>query len=116
MNIEITEQISNGIIIQAQSEDGRYQWFSGQPGYLNDTVNGRAIYQMAYLKRDGFGSDPLPDDVADDARAFWAVLNPLVESRRQAADDARIDRDATEIDKREAFLDRMDSYMDPEDR
>lgn len=117
MKIEITEQKSNGVILRAQSQCGRYEWFFLKAG-IYDTVAGRCIHQMAYIKPpgEGFGSDPLPDDVAEGVREFLAALRPLVESRHQAAEEARIDKEAAEIDKREALLDRMDSYMDPEDR
>lgn len=118
MKITITEQLSNGTIIQAQSGDGRYQWFSGQEGHIHDTLDGRSIYQMAYLKRpdEGFGSDPLPEDVAADVSAFWLELRPLVEGHREAAERARIDREASAINDREALQRKMDGYMEPEDR
>ncbi|WP_110647590.1 hypothetical protein [Salinicola peritrichatus] len=118
MNIVITKQLPNGVIIQAQSHDGRYQWFSGQDGYIRDTLDGRSIYQMAYLKRagEGFGSDPLPDGVANDVRAFWASLNPLVAAREEAAERARIEREVATIDAREDLYRIMDSHMDPKDR
>jgi hypothetical protein len=117
MNIEITEQKTNGVILQAQSEDGRYQWSSLQAG-VHDTVTGRRIHQMAYLKRpgEGFGSDPLPEDVAADVRAFYEALDPLVEARRQAADHARIEQEAAEIDECEALQRKMGGHMAPEDR
>lgn len=116
MELVVTEQKSNGIVLQAQSACGRYRWFSLQDGYIKDTVSGRSIYQMAYLKPTGFGSDPLPDDVAEDVLNFWAALKPLVDARYEAAESERVRKEAIEVDKREALLQRMDSYMDPEDR
>lgn len=74
MKIAITERGADGSIIKAQSEDGRYQWFVGQESYLWDTEANRSIYQMAYLRAQGFGSDPLPEQVSADARSFWGAL------------------------------------------
>lgn len=74
MDINIIERLSDGQPALVLSADGRYRWFWGQDGFLVDTVADRAIYQMRYMRRTELGSDPLPDDVAEDARAFWAAL------------------------------------------
>lgn len=73
--MQITATIIGDHIESAASQDGRYTWFCGADGYLQDTQAGRAIYQMAYLRNGSFGSDPLPADVESDARAFWAALH-----------------------------------------
>lgn len=94
MELIINQRHSDGSVYSAQSADGRYSWFCGQDGYIHDSEAGRSIYQMAYLKTSGFGSDPLPADVVDDVRGFWAALRaaehvtpvPAVEPVEQISD------------------------------
>ncbi|AVS68143.1 hypothetical protein C8245_22980 [Paracidovorax avenae] len=110
MEIIITERHSDGTPANAQSKDGRYSWFWGADGYIKDSQAGRSIYQMAYLKP-GWGSDPLPEDVERDARAFWAALREeeqrakaVLEERRRVAHEAEMARlraDAPKIAERE---------------
>lgn len=116
MQIVITDQLRNGTVRASQSADGRYKWASTQPGYIQDAEAGRAIYQMAYMRKKEFGSDPLPASVATDVREFWAALNPLVNAGSAAAAQARCENEAAEIEAQERLVTHMDSQMAPEDR
>jgi len=91
----ITELSVTGGIDRAKSACGRYEWFSGSPGYLRDTKAGRSIYQMAYLKLEGFGSDPLPADVKRDTLAFWAALHDIKAGIEAKRDQRRMALGAT---------------------
>lgn len=91
MNVVITETSLNGLPYKAQSNDGRYQWFTGQESYLMDTVVDRAIYQMSYMRKTEFGSDPLPADVKADALEFWRQLHAIQRTAEDAARKKEVD-------------------------
>lgn len=90
MELVITETNYEGMPAKVHSADGRYEWFHGSDGYIFDSAAKRSIYQMSYMRRDEFGSDPLPADVEADARAFWNALRAAQKVARAAADAARL--------------------------
>lgn len=72
--IIITETLNNGKPAKATSDCGRYTWFWGQEDEIKDTVADRTIYQMSYMRREAFGSDPVPADVRLAVLIFWDQL------------------------------------------
>ena len=91
MNIIVTERTATGGIAKAQSADGRFAWFHGQEDWLRDTVAGKSIYQMRWMRTEEMGSDPLPEEDRQLVLAFWAALEA---AQQQPASDEAEGRDA----------------------
>jgi hypothetical protein len=108
MQIIITEKLYNGSPAKAQSADGRYVWFWGQDGYLHDNKAGLSIYQMHYMRTHEMGGDPVPDDVRNDARAFWAALSQEKQRAEKAHEAAELAEIAAEIEVRKSQRYRPD--------
>lgn len=75
MNIIVTERTAAGGIAKANSEDGRFAWWFGQEDWLRDTIVGKSIYQMGWMRIEKMGSDPLPEEDRQLVREFWAALD-----------------------------------------
>lgn len=78
----------------ASAENDKFRWFFLQAGYVIDKVAGRSIYLPVggYTKTSGWGSDPAPEDVVADARAFALAVDAendriAQDAKAAAADD-----------------------------
>ena len=94
MKVIVTQRHYDGSPQNAESSDGRFSWFAGQDGYINDKQAGRSVYQMSYMGKKMGESDPLPADVAQMVLEFWAGLR----AAQKEAEDARMKRDIEEIE------------------
>lgn len=67
-----------------KAESDRFIWSAHQDSDLRDKLAGKTIYQMAYMRTDAFGSDPVDDATKALAREFWAALR-AEQARSEAA-------------------------------
>lgn len=91
MSITFTYTVADRSVATAKTD--RFSWFWGQDGYVIDKQAGRSIYQMGYIKPQGFGADPVPDDVKQQVKAFFRAIeaeNARLKAEREAADRAAI--------------------------
>lgn len=89
MELIITIRPHDGLPAMATSVCGRFAWNHARPDWLVDTEEQRSVYQMAYMRPTEFGSDPLPSEVAEQVRAFFAALAEHNQAAAQRLESAR---------------------------
>lgn len=74
--ITVTKKLNNGS--PAEAENSLFQWSHFSSEYLTCKTTGRAIYQMAYMRKNAFGSDPIIDPtIIESIRKFWKALDAI---------------------------------------
>ena len=95
-DITVTEKLYNGAPAKAESE--KFRWFFGQRDFLICKATGKAIYQMAYMRQNEFGSDNITDKATIAAvRKFWRDLRLVEKYAEEAYEQKQDEKEQTEF-------------------
>ncbi len=95
-DIVVTKLLYNGA--PAMAENDRFSWHFLQESFLLDKIEERAIYQMAYMRKQGMGSDEITDpDVVEAVRRFWDDLHLLQDDAEKRYEAKQAEKEKQEI-------------------
>jgi len=90
VEVTITRRLANGVVLNAESGDGRFTWFACEPDVVVVRGSNTKVYCQGLPPRRPGRPDhpakPLPEEVESQARDFHEILMQIVHAswRRQA--------------------------------
>lgn len=84
MEVVITRRLANGVVLNAESGDGRFSWFACEPDVVLDQGSNIKVYCQDLAHRSSnspsFSSQAMREEKLRQAREFHEMLMPIVQA------------------------------------